>query len=171
MMASMDEPLSERVREVVVLLLHELVDGPPGREAYALNPGDRGLLASLDRLSAEEASARPQDRSSIASHVDHLRYGFELLNRWTRGENPWRDADFSPSWTRQTVNDEGWKTLRGALRREAHDWIAAVGRERPLDRVALGGVLGSVVHLGYHLGAIRQLSRAAAGPRDPGRPE
>jgi hypothetical protein len=168
-MVNMDEPLPERVRQSLVLLLHELVDGPPGREAYVLNPGDRGLLASLDQLSAEAASARPQERSSIASHVDHVRYGLELMNRWTRGENPWSDADYSGSWARQTVNDDAWKALRAALRKEAHDWIGAVGTERSLDRVALGGVLGSVVHLAYHLGAIRQLSRAASGPSDPGR--
>jgi hypothetical protein len=168
-MANMDEPLPERVRESLVQLLHELVDGPPGGEAYVLNPGDHGLLTSLDQLSAEAASARPQDRSSIAAHVDHVRYGLELMNRWMRGENPWSDADHSVSWTRQTVNDEAWKALRAALRKEAHDWIGAVDTERPLDRVALGGLLGSVAHLAYHLGAIRQLSRAASGPPDPGR--
>ena len=168
-MAESNEPLSDRVRESVVQLLHELVDGPPGAEAFMLNPGDRGLLASLDQLSAEAASARSQNRSSVAAHVDHLRYGFELLNRWTRGENPWSDANYSASWKRQTVDDEAWARLRGALRQEAHDWMEAVGRERPLDRVALGGVLGSVGHLAYHLGAIRQLSQAASGPPDPGR--
>ena len=47
-MADIENSLPERVRETVVLLLRELVDGPPGREAYVLNPGDRGLLASLD---------------------------------------------------------------------------------------------------------------------------
>jgi hypothetical protein len=168
-MTESNQPLPDLVRESVVLLLHELVDGPPGSEAYVLNPGDRGLLASLDRLSADVASARPQDRSSVAAHVDHLRYGFELMNRWMRGENPWSDADHSTSWTRQTVNDEAWTTLRAALRKEAHDWIGVVGTERPLDRVALAGVLGSVVHLAYHLGAIRQVAQVAAGPRDPGR--
>ena len=162
-MTSIDEPLPARVRETVVLLLRELLDGP-GAEGYVLNPGDRGLLASLDGLTAEAASARPQERSSIASHVDHVRYGLELMNRWTRGENPWSDAAYAASWTRQSVSDESWTSLRAGLRKEAQDWIGAVGRERPLDRVALAGVLGSVVHLAYHFGAIRQLARAAAGP-------
>ena len=30
----------------------------------------------------------------------------------------------------------------------------------------LNGVIGSVVHLGYHLGAIRQIHVGARGPRD-----
>jgi hypothetical protein len=45
---------------------------------------------------AEEASAVPSGGgASIAAHVDHLRYGLELLNRWTRGEKPFADADHS----------------------------------------------------------------------------
>ena len=89
------KPLDAVLRETLAGLLRELVDGPPGSFAYVLNPGDRGLLASLDELSAEAASAQPGGRSSIAAHVDHLRYGLELLNRWARGEDPWGDrAEF-----------------------------------------------------------------------------
>ena len=152
----------------MVMLLRELVDGPPGRAAYILNVGDPGLLASLDRLTAEMASARPQGRSSVAAHVDHLRYGFELLNRWSHGEDPWRDSDYAASWKRQTVTDEEWATLRANLRREANAWIDAVGRGRPMSDPELGGVIGSIAHLGYHLGAIRQLTQAAAGPPERG---
>jgi hypothetical protein len=161
--------LPESVRRAIVTLLRELVDGPPGKEAYILNAGDRGLLASLDRLSAAAASARPDGRASIAAHTDHVRYGLELFNRWTRGENPWQDANWASSWQRQTVTDEGWASLRAALRKEAHDWTSAAGVERPLDAVALAGTIASVAHLAYHLGAIRQLSREAAGPPEPQR--
>ena len=66
----------------MVTLLRELLYGPPKEFAFVLNPGDAGLLASLDKLSAEQASARPDGRSSIAAHVDHLHYGLSLLNRW-----------------------------------------------------------------------------------------
>jgi hypothetical protein len=31
----------------------------------------------------------------------------------------------------------------------------------------LNGVVGSIAHLAYHLGAIRQIDRAARGPADP----
>ena len=40
-------------------LLVEILDGPPGAEAYLLNPGDPGLIRQLESLSAETASARP----------------------------------------------------------------------------------------------------------------
>ena len=145
-------------------LLQELLDGPSKDAAFVLNPGDRGLLASLDALSADAASAQPGGRSSVAAHVDHLRYGFELMNRWARGENPWADADYAASWQRQRVNDEQWRTLRTALATETRAWRKAAAERQDWDEVALTGALASAVHLAYHVGAIRQIERAASGP-------
>lgn len=160
--------LHDLLRESLVGLLRELVEGPPGDVAFVLNPGDAGILRSLDRLSASEASARPNGRSSVAAHVQHLRYGFELLNRWARGEDPFADADWSKSWGLQQVNDEEWRELREALGREARAWMTAVTERATWDPVTLGGSIGSAAHLAYHLGAIRQLVPAASGPPSEG---
>ena len=47
-------------------LLTEIFDGPPGQEAYVLNPGDPGLLRQLDAIDARTASQRPgPGRSTI----------------------------------------------------------------------------------------------------------
>src|SRR5688500_20241961 len=81
-------------------LFSELVDGAPLDEAYMTNRGDAGLLRSLDRLSATAASKVTANGSSIAAHVEHLRYGLSLMNRWAAGENPFDDADWSASWRR-----------------------------------------------------------------------
>jgi len=35
---------------------------------------------------------------SIAAHVDHVRYGLSLMNGWSEGHNPFKDADWSASW-------------------------------------------------------------------------
>ena len=51
---------------------------------------------------------------------------------------------------------------------EAHAWIEGAGRERSVNDIELAGVIGSIAHLAYHLGAIRQLAPAAAGPPDRG---
>src|SRR5580693_7595405 len=89
-------------------LLIEIFDGPPGDEAYLLNPGDDGLLRQLDSISAGTASTRPMPgKTTIAAHVDHVHYGLALLNRWAAGEaNPWADADWNASWKRVAVTDE-----------------------------------------------------------------
>ena len=151
-------------RDAVVGLLRELVDGPPGDVAFIVNPGDRGILGSLARISASDASARPDGRSSVAAHVRHLHYGFELLNRWARGEEPFADANWAASWGMQEVTDGEWRDLIAALEGEARAWMSAVSSRQDWDSTMVSGAMSSVAHLAYHLGAIRQLSPAASGP-------
>lgn len=155
-------------------LLRELVSGPPESEAYMLNRGDQGLLRSLDRVSWQAAAEPGSDGgASIAAHVDHLRYGISLFNRWTAGEvNPFATADWAASWKRSLGSDEEWRRLREELASEASAWtesLEALETRSPLHPVALKGVIGSVAHLAYHLGAIRQIDARTRGPREEGR--
>lgn len=145
-------------------LLAELVDGAPEGGAYMLNGGDPGLLRSLDRLSADAASAASDGGAPIAAHVEHLRYGLSLMNRWAGGENPFRDADWSASWRRTSVTDAEWAQLRADLRDEAHRWLSVVRTPREVAPIELNGMIGSIAHLAYHVGAIRQIDRTARGP-------
>lgn len=161
----MDVP--PHVAHALTTLLHELLDGPPGREAYMLNGGDKGLVGSLASLTASQASAVGQNGSSIAAHVDHLRYGFSLMNRWSRGEDPFSTADWSQSWRRTSVNDDEWTALRRELRDEALRWKDTLQAPREVSGIELAGLIGSVAHTAYHLGAIRQIQPVARGPRDP----
>jgi hypothetical protein len=147
-------------------LLGEFIDGPPAEAAYMLNRGDSGLLRSLDKLTAREASAGVPGGASIAAHVDHLRYGLLLMNRWTAGENPFDDADWSASWRKTEVSDAEWQELKTGLREEAYRWLEALREPRDVTAVELNGIVGSIAHLAYHLGAIRQINRAARGPAE-----
>lgn len=76
--------------ETFVTLFRELIHGAPKEGAFMLNGGDPGLLASLDRLPANEASASAEGGGSVAAHVDHIRYGLSLMNRWSEGRTPLR---------------------------------------------------------------------------------
>jgi hypothetical protein len=145
-------------------LLSELVDGASKSESYTLNGGDPGLLRSLDKLSATAASAITRTGSSIAAHVDHLRYGLSLMNRWSAGENPFTDADWSTSWRHTRVTAAQWKQLRDDLSAEAHRWLESLDHARELSQSELNVVVGSIVHLAYHVGAIRQIDLTARGP-------
>ena len=151
----------------LALLFAELVDGPASGAAFMLNSGDPGLLRSLDRLSAAAASATmAPGGASIAAHVDHVRYGLTLMNRWNDGEaNPWGEADWTASWQRTVVNDEQWTELRRQLRDEARRWHTALQTPRDLPGIALNGVIASIAHLAYHLGAIRQIDSSIKGPK------
>jgi hypothetical protein len=152
------------LHDALAMLIRELVLGAAESGAFLLNPGDRGLLASLNDLSADSASERPGGRSSVAAHVDHLRYGLELRNRWSRGENPWPEADWTASWERQRVAPDEWEARRRALERAAREWLELTAAPRAWSTVDLAEVIGTIAHLAYHLGAIRQVAQAASGP-------
>lgn len=143
-------------------LLSEIFDGPKGSEAYLLNPGDPGLLRQLESVDARAARARPMPgKTTIAAHVDHVHYGFTLLNRWAAGEaNPWADADWNASWKRSTVTAGEWQALQRNLRREAETWRKAAATRATWDDLTAAGALASAAHTAYHLGAIRQILAA-----------
>ncbi|HKP28319.1 MAG TPA: DinB family protein [Gemmatimonadales bacterium] len=154
------------LRDSLSIILRELVHGTAPNQGYVLNPGDIGLVRSLDGLSADAASApAPAGGASIAAHVDHLRYGFELLNRWSEGEMPFSDADYGTSWQNGTVSPDEWAARRGALAREIARWERVVAEPREMSQVEENGVVASVAHLAYHLGAIRQINKSIQGPR------
>lgn len=140
-------------------MLTEIFDGPPGQEAFVLNPGDLGLLRQLDAIDASAASRRPMPgKTTIAAHVDHLHFGLTILNRWAAGEaNPWAGADWNGSWQRGMVTEEQWRTLRDALRQEADKWRKVVATRSTWDDLNAAAALSTVAHTAYHFGAIRQI--------------
>ncbi len=146
-------------------LFNDLISGTSPSGSWVLNHDDHGLLKSLDVLTSEQASRVPADGgSSIAAHIEHLRYGFQLFNRWSEGdEQALAGADFGAAWRRNTVSQEEWAALRKDLAREALAW------RKSLEDSKNGGPgadarIASVVHLAYHLGAIRQINRLLRGP-------
>lgn len=153
------------IAQTLNTLYAELIDGAPsGGLAYMLNSGDAGLLASVDKLSAAAAS-RGNGGATIAAHVEHLRYGLSLMNRWAAGDrDAWKSADWTAAWRTTSVNDDEWRRLRAAFREEAGRWLEAVKRPRDVSVEELNIVVGNIAHLAYHLGAIRQIDRTARGP-------
>jgi hypothetical protein len=155
------------VSSILVRLFSELVDGALRGDAFILNSGDAGLLRSLDALTAADASRSVNDGATIAAHAQHVRYGLSLMNRWAReGGNPFADAKWDEAWKTSAVADSEWAEIRHGLEEEAHQWLAALNTPRAATEVELTGVVGSIVHLAYHLGAIRQIHRQARGPRE-----
>ncbi|HEX5475876.1 MAG TPA: hypothetical protein VFX12_14545 [Vicinamibacterales bacterium] len=143
----------------------ELIDGAEGGGCFVLNSGDAGLLRSLDRLSAADASRSANGGATIAAHAQHLRYGLSLMNRWaSEGGDPFADAAWDAAWKMSAIDDRGWAEIRDGLRRESHAWLQALGSPRAATDLEFAGLIASIAHLAYHLGAIRQISRDARGP-------
>ena len=159
---------SSELHASVAQLFSELTEGTKGRgQAFVLNTGDIGLLKSLDKLSAVEASRSTDDGATIAAHAQHLRYGLSLMNTWAaEGGNPFADAKWDEAWKVATVDDRAWQEIRQGLADECGRWSGALKTERELAGPALSGTIGSIAHLAYHLGAIRQIAKATRGPRE-----
>lgn len=147
-------------------LFAELVHGATGGAAFILNGGDAGLLASLDGMTSDQASESSHGGATVAAHVDHLRHGLSLMNRWAGGENPFGDADWSMAWRTTSVTDREWAGLREGLREQVDQWHSALQSSREVSGIELDGVLASVVHLAYHMGAIRQIVPVGRGPKE-----
>ena len=145
----------------------ELVDGTSPKGGYVLNTGDIGLLRSLEKISAEDASRAVNGGATIAAHTQHLRYGLSLMNEWAaKGGNPFANAKWDEAWQLSTVSETDWTEIRDGLRDEARRWMAVLKAPREVQDVELTGMMASVAHLAYHLGAIRQIDKSVRGPRD-----
>ena len=151
-------------------LFSKLIDGTDvngeGPGGFVLNAGDVGLLRSLDKLSAAEASRSANGGATIAAHAQHLRYGLSLMNRWAaEGGNPFADATWDEAWKTTAVDVGEWTAIRNGLRRETHRWLQALGSPRTVNEIELTGIIASIAHLAYHAGAIRQ-STGTRGARE-----
>ena len=149
-------------------LFSELADGAnEGGTAFILNSGDVGLLRSLERLSAVRASASVNDGATIAAHARHVSYGLSLMNRWMRvGGNPFADARWDDAWKTTRVDGAEWEAIRRDLAAEANAWRLALSEDREVSAREMSGLISSIAHLAYHLGAIRQIDKGARGPTE-----
>ena len=143
-------------------LLTELADGPPGEGCFVLNPHDQGLVKQLESIDAATASSRPMPgTTTVADHANHLLYAISLMNRWAGGEeNPFATADWPGSWKRGKVNEAEWRDVVKQLRSALDQWKKNIAARTEWADIEATGSMASVVHLGYHLGAIRQILAA-----------
>jgi len=150
------------------VLFSELLAGAAaGGASFILNSGDAGLLRSLDLLSAADASRSVHGGATIAAHTQHMRYGLSLMNRWsTEGANAFANPDWDAPWKMSTVDDGEWTEIRSGLRTEARRWSEVLARPREVTGVELTGLIASVAHVAYHLGAVRQINKDARGPKE-----
>lgn len=122
--------------------------------------GNHGLLATLAALSAEQAS-RDVNGTSVAGQARHAALHLEVVVRWERdgdrGPFDWKGS-FHPA----EVSTPEWVDLQARVR-QAYDGVVAFARTQtdfPVTGDATGGLAGTIAHVAYHLGAIRQMVKA-----------
>jgi hypothetical protein len=118
-----------------------------------------GIYGTLASISAEAASRplSPLDPITAASHLGHLVYSLDLLNRAGRGENPYPSADWKGSWARRAVTEGEWGALLDEYRRQLDEARATLASGATFaDEMYLTGTFGVIAHGAWHLGALRQ---------------
>jgi hypothetical protein len=89
------------------------------------------------------------------------------MNRWaSEGGNPFADATWDEAWKTSAVDLAAWQEIRDGLRDQAHRWGQALGSPRDATDLELTGMIASIAHLAYHLGAIRQIAKQSRGPTE-----
>ena len=148
---------SQNLTTAVQQLLTESFHGADGGTTWFLD--GEGLLATARTLDAERASRSPvPGGATVAGHVEHVRWFVALLNAFARGEQP--QIDWAQSWTVREVDGAGWDALLRDLEREYTELHGHFGRGiDPDDTQRLMPVLANVVHVAYHVGAVRQMVR------------
>jgi hypothetical protein len=157
----MSEIPRETVLRAVLPILSEAFAGPadPRSTHFVNNEPDCGLFGTLDALTAEEASTPLEDgRATATAQAEHLRFSLDVSIRWLRGER--EKADWPSSWAVQQVDEDAWTELRIALRRAYEEFVVVI-HHVPMDAGLLEGVVASVAHAAYPLGALRQIALSA----------
>lgn len=153
-------PTSETVTTAVRRLLREAFGGAEHGNSWFVD--DDGLLATVRDLDSAEASRSPTaGGATIAGHVEHVRWFVTLLNAFARGERP--AINWSESWSVREVDDDAWRDLLGSLENAADELDDHLAAGIDLDdEQRVMTVLATVAHVAYHVGAVRQMTKAIA---------
>jgi hypothetical protein len=144
----------------VVDLLTEAYVGPPNPSStwFIDNEPDSGVLGLVAGLSAAEASrsvdGSGESGTTIASHVEHLRWSLAQMNAAIRGES---QEEWKESWRVLAADDSGWERLLAELRSELDALCLALKSQQGLPEEYVIGLLALLPHAAYHLGNIRQM--------------
>ena len=144
----------------LLAVLKETIEGPGEGGSFFLDK-NTGLLQTLETLGLNQlglerafASAAP-GRPSIAAHVKHTSFHLRMICAWPRGDHARRD--WPSSFVLENHDAATWTALLEELKFEYQDFQSVIREFATGGDEALGGAIGGIVHVAYHLGAIRQL--------------
>ena len=158
----MSSELPHMIRDGVTALLREAVNDPV--VPYRMLTDHEGLLETLSGVSDDEAvrEINPGDTaSSIAAHVEHLRFSFVVWERWLQGS---REAvDWARSWI--GVSAEAWSDLVARFEERFRSLVTTIESVELDTPENVGAALAVTNHLSYHIGMIRQKIRCVSAER------
>jgi len=144
--------------ESTAYLLRETFEGSPEGQPSAYLDRGVGVFATLAGVSAEAAS-RHHYGSTIAAHTEHAKFYLDRLCEYINGRT--EPVNWEDSWLIETVNDDEWAALQASVRKAYENSLRCLAEDRDWSDMHIGMAIGLVAHSAYHLGAIRQMAKAA----------
>jgi hypothetical protein len=150
---------TKEVIQSIITLFSEAYAGPadPSSTWFIDNEPDSGILGLIAVVSAVEASwstNRNQPGTTIAAHVEHLRWSLANANAALQGK-PYQ-GNWSESWNTLDADEKKWARLRSNIRKEFELLQKNLQKQNELTGDYLMGVMALLPHAAYHLGTIRQ---------------
>lgn len=136
-------------------LLHEGINGPQKDWSYFTDPNSTGFIGTNETLSSSAASktSGPHD-NSVAAHAWHLRFALRAACEWIHGDHS--SKNWEESRKIQEVDDDEWVKIKSKLREEYENFFRLIEAADLSNKEILTGIIGTIAHVAYHLGTIRQ---------------
>lgn len=142
----------------LLLVLRETFEGSPAGQGSAYLDRGIGVFATLEKLSAAEASREIND-TTIAAHTEHAKFYLDRLCEFIRGRT--EKVNWEQSWLIETVNETEWNYLREAMRKSYEGVLRCFAEIEIWNETNIGDAVAIIAHTAYHLGAMRQLMKNA----------
>lgn len=138
--------------------MRETFEGSPEGQPSAYLDRGVGIFITLEKLPAETAS-KEFHGTTIAAQAEHAKFYLDRICEFISGRT--ERVNWDDSWLIETVNDAEWHALRESVRRSYESTLRCLATVEDWTEERLGMAIGMVAHTAYHLGAIRQIAKAA----------
>lgn len=143
--------------ESVAYLLRETFEGSPEGQPSAFLDRGVGFFITLSSVTADGASKEFYG-TTIAAQIEHAKFYLDRLCEFINGRT--ERVNWDDSWLIETVNDAEWDALRTSLKKAYEGSLRCLAAVEDWSELRTGMAMGMIAHTAYHLGAIRQISKA-----------
>ena len=141
----------------ILLILRETFEGSPEGQGSAYLDRGIGFISTIDNLSAEQVSNKIGE-TTIAAQTEHAKFYLDRLCEFMTGRT--ESVNWEQSWLIETVNEDEWTALRDAVKKSYENVLQTFAKIETWNQDNIGDVVAIIAHTAYHLGAIRQLTKA-----------